>query len=81
METVKQQLRQWRENDAKFALIFEAAQALRGNEEIAMPRVSVIRRQQNRASPDVSCALDYFSDTGVHLQVLVRLSTHCGRCG
>jgi Domain of unknown function (DUF4371)/hAT family C-terminal dimerisation region len=60
VERVKQQLRQWRENDAKFTMIFNAAQALRGDDEIVKPRVSASRRQQNRANPDVSSALDYY---------------------
>ena len=34
-----------------------------GDEEIAMPRVSAVRRQQNRANPDVSNAIDYYRVT------------------
>lgn len=63
VERVKQQLHQWRANDSKFAVIFEAAQRLRGDEEIVKPRVSASRRQQNRANPDVSSAIDYYRIT------------------
>jgi hypothetical protein len=63
VERVKQQLHQWRENDSKFTMIFNAAQALRGDDEIVKPRVSASRRQQNRANPDVSSALDYYRVT------------------
>jgi hypothetical protein len=37
----------------KFATIFEAAQALRGEDEIVKPCISASRRQQNRAVLDV----------------------------
>ena len=44
-------------------MIFNAAQALRGDDEIVKPRVSASRRQQNRANSDVSSALDYYRVT------------------
>ena len=63
VEAVKQQLHRRRVNDHKFTTTFEAAQALRGDEETVKPRVSSVRRQPNRVNRNVDSALDYYRAT------------------